>query len=850
MPQPKRPNVTSTVPEEQDRLKIVRSIEGKEQAPSSRSQATTWVSWKNLGRRLGQPYDAEQIPYSKLRQMRRDPMIAFGLHYIKTPLVRAQWRIECEDAQIAAFIDYAWRKVHARFMFQRSLALDFGFVPMVKRFELDLPLATYRDPESPDTPKPVWAEGNVPALVWKPFVALPPELADPVFNDSTGELDGMDWRGPEEQGRGGGGGGSGPDIDIYHTLWGTNERDSVFGSLYGYPRIAYSYRYWWSYWFRWQMYDRYFERAAVPPLIVWHPDGVYEDPVTGETVEFSDVAWEAGSRARANGIITAPSQLAEATGLNASAAGQRAWDLKYLEGGHPTIDMDDSFNYLDIMKLRSLWVPEQAFVEGEGGSSSRNVAAQMAEIFINSQANLMAEIDDEINRFIIPQLMFRNFPEFEGTATKVTTGFAQEDIDFLKQIIQLVGQTDPFSLGVDIKSAMERIGIETLSPQEQARQRAELAAQTTAPATVAPQPGVAGVVAEPGTATGFSYVQHPEVIQLSDGDDFIAGLPSSAHFADERSRKLALRLRNLYRTEFRARMNDLADQIEAGEFKINLSELDIDPESLDVLIAAEEEEGVSPGAKAAAAVISRTAAKKIANQIVNAWEWPQEKLSQLAGATANVFQRIFNTAAGEVSDQAGFDKTPDKEVGQRWAFDRAESLVSQTDKSLRDEAKTFIRNALTEGHTEPKDLAKEMRSHFSERPASKSGTVAVTETVGAWNRAALEVARANGVKQVQAIDAQKGPTDKDCEDRDGKLFTIKGAIKEDERERHPNCTLEWRIFQPAVELSLEFSDAMDVYQLGAYDKDSQTVFFSEDSTRPERKRYMKTLGHTLEARAE
>ena len=41
------------------------------------------------------------------------------------------------------------------------------------------------------------------------------------------------------------------------------------------------------------------------------------------------------------------------------------------------------------MKLRSVWVPEQAFIEGEGGTSSRNVAAQMAEIFIESQALLM-----------------------------------------------------------------------------------------------------------------------------------------------------------------------------------------------------------------------------------------------------------------------------------------------------------------------------------------------------------------------------------------------------------------------------------------------------------------------------
>jgi hypothetical protein len=422
----------------------------------------------------------------------------------------------------------------------------------------------------------------------------------------------------------------------------------------------------------------------------------------------------------------------------------------------------------------------------------------------------------------------------------------------LKQLVQLVGAKNPEALGVDFKTALQRFGIPMLSPEEQLREQQRLLQAQTQPAAVAPRPGVAGIQQEPGTSTGFSYVQHPEVIQLSETDDFIASLPSSTHFADERTRKLAARLHRLYRNDFRDRVKDLATRIEDDEFKIELGDsdlIDVDAESLNVLLAAEDEEGVSTGAKAAAAVVSATAAKRIAKRIVDGWTWPQEKLSQLAGATANALQRIFSVALGEVADTTGLSKRPDKDATKAWSFERAEFLASQTDKSLRDELRTFIANALQEGHTDPKDLAREMRSHFSDRPASKSGTVAVTETVGAWNRATLEVARANDVKQVQAIDAQKGPTDEECEERDGKLFPIKAALREDEKERHPNCTLEWRVLQPEVELSLRFSDEMDPNQMAYYDQAEGVIWFSEDSSRPERKRYMEALCRSLEAAA-
>src|SRR5262245_8099714 len=107
-----------------------------ERGPTSQQAAQRWVDWERGEDYLGQPFDVTSIPLSKLHQMRRDPMIAFALLFVKVPLVRAPWYIKCKDAKVAAFVDNALRRIYARFVLQYTNCLDYGFAPMEKRFEL------------------------------------------------------------------------------------------------------------------------------------------------------------------------------------------------------------------------------------------------------------------------------------------------------------------------------------------------------------------------------------------------------------------------------------------------------------------------------------------------------------------------------------------------------------------------------------------------------------------------------------------------------------------------------------------------------------------------------------------
>jgi hypothetical protein len=503
---------------------------------------------------LGDPYNTELIPISKLRLMRRDPVIGFGLSFIKTPHVRARWYIDAKDsngpnAQVAAHLDHDLRRIMASFVLQWANSLDFGFQALARRFEFGVPSGTYVGPGQDGTPTnlPIWQQGNIQPIRWKPFVALRPETVEPNWN-TDGSFNGINYDG--ELAALPGGTGAKPaegeenqqQIDLYHSLWITNERDQNFGSIFGYPRLGYAYRFWWSYWFRWAITDRAFEKKADPSIIIKHPEGQFIDPTTGQATLYSDYALTIGNRLRSGGVITIPSTPYE--GVNGPTSIPE-WDIDSTKNMVDFDPFDKTFDYLDIGKIRSLWIPEQSLVEGKGGTSSRNVAAELDSSFTESQAVMSVQIQETINRWVIPQWLAVNYPEFlqnQGTANLVIQGFADEDVAFTQQILQLIGQQtqgiNKLITMVDLQKILDDAGVPLLDIKAQAEAQTQLVqtlqAQAGPSQAVAPkagQNGSVGVVptseieAQPSptedtggtgpSATGFTYVQPREVIYLT-----------------------------------------------------------------------------------------------------------------------------------------------------------------------------------------------------------------------------------------------------------------------------------------------------------------------------------------------
>lgn len=152
----------------------LREILPKDKGPST---AASTSDWRSSGMSLS-------------AQMRRDPIIAFGLLHVKSYLARASWHIVGADPRRNAFADAALRRIYGRFVLQYSGCLDFGFQPLVKNFERsDAPRGwTYMDG---DEEVSVWTSTAQP-LIWKPFTALNPRKATPRF-DAAGAFNGIDY---------------------------------------------------------------------------------------------------------------------------------------------------------------------------------------------------------------------------------------------------------------------------------------------------------------------------------------------------------------------------------------------------------------------------------------------------------------------------------------------------------------------------------------------------------------------------------------------------------------------------------------------------------------------------------
>jgi hypothetical protein len=885
--------IETTVVDPKELEKMKKSVLGVEQAPALSEMTPDQNTWSQFRDTLGPPFDSERVTMTQCRQIRKDPMVAFGLHYLKVPLARAEWHIDAYDQsgpnpQIAAFVDACLRKIYARFILQRSLAKDFGYQGMSKRFIWENPGGFYMDPKATDQTKalkPAWDEGEVLPIIWKQPVALRPETTLPTFDDKTGEFTGIAYTAPQGVGRRkstGGGAGQAQGVqqyDIYHSYWVANMKDDEHGSMYGYPLTGFARDYWWAYRFLFMMSNRAYERLAIPPVLAYHPEGsTLVDAETQEMRPNWEIALEAAERLRTNAVAAVPSTMATA-GLDASAT-QREWDFKFMETPYEALTVfNERFNYLNVMKLRAVWVPELAFIgNGVGGNSAGNIAEQMAEMLVESQALEMDECDEDINRLWIPQLLTLNFPDFinnGGVAKKVSHGFRKEDVEFYKQIIQLLGQTNPELLAqVDLVEVFRRIGTPLKSPDALEAERQRLATQQAAGQApgVTPARGGLGIIRNPGAnpgvtsggsspnptpflngnaAVGFSdtppmvYVYGGETYsvaaQFADGDtdEFLANLPTSKHYQDRAIRALMLQLRRLWLGHYRNLFPEFAAHV--SQVKLELSDLELEGEevydgnSLYAMFA----NGDSASDKARR--VTAKAADKAARLLLRTWGQSSDKLAELRDRSKTILRKVLDRQI--IIDQRATGLKADMDAKsddiEEFLDTQVGRLIRLTQGTIKDELRAFLTEQIREGKSSA-EIADEIRAHFSGFEGAKADRVARSEIRDTVNAATLLTGEAIGLRYTRASDGNQ--FDAECADRDGKLFTIREAWREMRRE-HPYGTLGFDLI-PRINFSVETvtklpGGAGDDPEITAwFDSSTDTAFMLMDQSQEDKDEFL------------
>ena len=781
----------------------------RDQKPSTQLSSSYAIQWGDVFEKLGQPFDTTSIPLSKLHQMRRDPMIAFGLLFVKVPLIRAPWYIKAGDKNgprpdVACVIDNALRDIYARFVFQYCNSLDYGYSAIVKRFKLMKPPWTYLDVEAKDGQydKLAWDEGGINALVWDTFHALPPDDAQPHWT-RRGEFNGIIYRRAEqpawmqkEEGP------NRADVPADWALWVTNEKDSVFGSLWGYPRTGYAYPYWWSYWFRWALADRHFEKDADPAMVIYYPPTEEGYDVDGNVIDYRALALQIGEAARSGSTIALPATLVE--GLDGKQTNSREWEITTLQNVNNFAAFNEPFTYLDVAKLRSIMVPEQAFLEGRGGTSSRNVAETLGDVFFSSQAVLMEEIDSHINRFMIPQLIEANYPpDEEITAVKVTRGFQQTDVELGRQVIQLIGQTDPSSLDVDLRELLSQYGLPLKSPKQMAKEESDLDAEA---GKFLKQQGDAN--AKPpadekaGVTLSGQYYKPREVIYLSQE------LPPSVHYEDPAIVRLIAELRDEWVDEYGKQYDYAANTILAEGNNIELGVSDAVTRLLGKMVQ-------TPAAAAAAT-------NRVAGWLMSVMDIAgRRELARL-----NVKDAVFDMENPEIV---------------QWSQQRAAQLVRNVNETTREELRKFLTEQLDKTQS-PHDIADAIRTKFGKRWHSwKAERIARTEAQMAYNWATLQAYKQEGITQVIAHDAAiPSRSDPDCIARDGQVFDIDDAWVEQLKE-HPNGTLGWSPVVNVPQLEVALVDEIPTGELATFDQDSGQITFRRDIDPMQRRDFIQAV---------
>lgn len=736
------------------------------------------ISRQMLQQTLGQ-FDPEVIDLRRLHQMRRDPMVQMGLHYTKAPLLRAKWHIESDDPQIAAGVDEILRKVYGPLMRIGLNMLDFGYSGAIKRFEYGELLGEFETEEG--AIRRIWNEPGVSPLMLRTPVPLYPDYTQVKLD--KGKFDGIHLAlvtpTPDANKR---------HIDPDYCLWWTNEFEESFGNWYGYPRTGYAYRYWWSYWFRWHMADRHFEQDADPPLQVWYPPGSSQRPGSAESVSNAAIALEIGNDLRGGATIAIPSDV-HVDEMGRSTA-QPLWKAEFLRGGENLQAFNQSFEYLDVLKLRSILVPEQALVEGKGGTSSRNVASTYGEIFTESLAQMADDLDDVINKHVIPQLVDANWGPDAARATKKTTGFQQEDLSLATELIKIAFNLDPNAMPIKFEELVRMAGLPMYTPKEQeereeaAEQAAQAKVQAQAQAAVdaggipaGPDPGAGGVVNASGR-----YFRPRDVVHLHQGGTKVPSTqPAWARQEFERrannSRHLAARIEGTVRERYEVLFDTVAEAV-----------------------AQEDELQMSRVTDAVGGLV-----RKIMDYVRGRMQrYDQRVQGDLAS--------LYHTAGAAELARLGLDQESwdvGRDEVQEWARERAGSLITTMDATVVEQhLRPFLQSELSKADSppgfsgEPIELAQRISDKFVEYPNWMARRVARTEARMGYNQASLSIWDHVGVTEVQAYDGQggaSGVTDLECLRRNGEVYTLEEALEEDLKE-HPNGTLSFIPITEGVEL--------------------------------------------------
>lgn len=325
-------------------------------------------------------YNPEQIPYSVMARMMRDPQIAMGYSVLSEPIRSLNWIVVCKDDYTKRLVTEVLRRIWNKFVKDTMLSTMYGCSVFEKVFKYEYIKIIDED-----------KEGKL-KVVFDDVVVIYDKLKNVHLSTIKLDIDKKEnYRGFIQNRN------DGTYIKVPKNKSAVFTYDLKFGNYYGESLLRNVYKYW--YWgeLLYQFMLRYFEMCGSPPTIVVVPKGYVID-TNGVKKNNLQVGLELGQALISNSVAAIPYEADRNTNEN-------MWNVKRLMDDRRGPMFIEAITHINVMKLLGLFVPENV--------ATQNISEK--EVFFFTQEGLISSIEDFNNEQIIPPIINYNIPKNKQT---------------------------------------------------------------------------------------------------------------------------------------------------------------------------------------------------------------------------------------------------------------------------------------------------------------------------------------------------------------------------------------------------------------------------------------------------
>lgn len=363
----------------------------------------------------------------ELKELAEDEQVGLGLELIKAPLYGADWAVECERDDIAAFIEEEIGRLWRGLLRTSLRAVEMGFAPHEKLWELrngQAHLAQLKDLDPEHVVLLHDEQGDFAGFRYRDKVTVPAEKAF-VFT-----------------------------------------HDKRYGNIYGVPRTRRVQKRW-----QWRtnlerLMNRYYHRRSIPPAQGYAPAEKRVDE-NGTVVDTMEQMRKCLVTLEAGGAAVFPAEFGE--------DGKPLWSVALLSDKEQRgPDFISAIEHYDTKILRGMIVPDRAGTDNDAAGGSYALVRSRVNLFLILEDQLLFDVLDHVNGFLIPQLVLFNFGPDAPEAKVTSEGLGEDAKELLRTVVEKMLTTEVTAATLaqiaDTTAILQGAGVPVLDEDELAEQ--------------------------------------------------------------------------------------------------------------------------------------------------------------------------------------------------------------------------------------------------------------------------------------------------------------------------------------------------------------------------------------------